>query len=298
METEIWPRLIAEAKRSGSQVAIVNGRLSEKSFRRYSKAGSFVRRVLAHIDLALMQGEKDAGRIRSLGIDAWKTRVTGNIKFDISKDSNESDLTEYFRKRFGVNGEKALVAAASTHEPEEKLIIDALGDAIGMKARLVVVPRHPHRFNDVANLLANCGHSFARRSANESEGDKSADIILLDSIGELRAIYPLADIVLVGGSFIPHGGQNILEPAAHAKAIITGPFTDNFADAVKLFLSRKALIQIPEASHIARLSEAFSDLLNNDELRRELGFNASAVIDSNRGACARTIELIFEITDG
>jgi 3-deoxy-D-manno-octulosonic-acid transferase len=296
METEIWPRLIYEAKRAGANVAMVNGRLSERSFRRYSKVLGFVGRTLGQVDLALMQGEKDAERIRALGIDVSKTHVTGNIKFDLSTAPADAALTEYFRSRFGIDGKKTLIVAASTHEPEEKLIIDSLSDAIGEKVQLVIVPRHPERFDAVAKLLSNSGRPFVRRSANGSDSDRSADIILIDSIGELRAMYPLADIVFVGGSLVPHGGQSVLEPAAAGKAMITGAFTHNFADAVRLLLREQALIQIADSSSVDQLAGAFSELLNDPERRNELGRNALAVIENNRGAAARTIELLSGIT--
>jgi len=298
METEIWPRLIHEAKRSGAHVAIVNGRLSERSYRRYSTVGGFVRRILYHIDLALMQGEKDAERIRSLGIDASKAHVTGNIKFDISPDANDSQLTEYFRQRFGIDGEKPLIVAASTHDPEEKWIVRSLDEIKPGSVRLVVVPRHPERFDEVARILADRGHTFVRRSDVGAEGDHTSDIILLDSVGELRAIYPLADVVFVGGSLIPHGGQSILEPAVAGKATVTGPFTHNFADAVKTFLDEQAIIQISDRhAAVDRLRDIFSELLEHPEQRNELGRNALAVIENNRGATARTIKLLSEIAD-
>ena len=298
METEIWPRLIFEAKRSDANLAIVNGRLSERSFRRYSKVGGFVRRVLKQIDIALMQGERDGERIRSLGFDASKTHITGNLKFDVSPDNDESSLTEYFRERFGINGEKPLIVAASTHDPEERILLEAILDSRkAHRPRTIFVPRHPERFDLVADILADSGFTFARRSDPPAIGDTEAEIILLDSIGELRAIYPLADIVFVGGSLIPHGGQSILEPAVAGKAIVTGPFTHNFAEAVRVFLDKQALIQIPSASPADHLVEAFSELLEDPERCLELGDNAFAVIESNRGATAQTIEFLSEIVD-
>lgn len=290
METEIWPRLIHEVKRSGARLAIVNGRLSERSFRRYSVVRSFIRRVLQNIDLALMQSPNDVERIESLGLEKPKTSVTENLKFDIEIETEATELTEYFRERFGINGEKLLVVAASTHELEEKWIVDSLDAIVGDLARLIVVPRHPERFNEVAWLLSKCGHTSVRRSRPATDSDRSADIILLDSIGELRGLYPLADIVFVGGSLVPHGGQSILEPAAAGKAIITGSYTHNFSDAVNVFLRNEALIQIPDASPVDHLSDAFSKLLKNEELRGELGRNAFLVMRTNRGATARTIE--------
>lgn len=288
METEIWPRLIFEAKRSGSKVAIVNGRLSQRSLERYSNIRTFVRSILNNVDLALMQSENDAQSIRSLGIESGKVKVTGNMKFDLSIGSGEDVVTYELRERFGFDGSKTLIIAASTHEPEEKWVLDAF-QKIDRPCRLLLAPRHPERFDQVATVISDCGLSMARRSDIPSDLDKSADVTLLDSIGDLRAVYPLGDIVFVGGSLIPHGGQSILEPALFGKAIITGPFTHNFADAVKIFLASRALIQIPGASPVTHLFHAFADLFANPELRQELGRNAHEVMVANRGAAAVTV---------
>ena len=288
METEIWPRLIFEAKRSGSKVAMVNGRLSQRSLERYSKFRAFVHSILNNIDLALMQSENDAERIRSLGIEAERSKVTGNMKFDLSIGSGENAITDELRERFGFDGSKPLIIAASTHEPEEKWVLDAF-QKIDRPCRLLLAPRHPERSDQVATLISDRGLSMARRSKLPSDFDKSADVILLDSIGELRAVYPFGDIVFVGGSLIPHGGQSILEPAVFGKAIITGPFMHNFADAVKIFLASRALIQISDASPETHLFDAFVDLFKNSELRQELGRNAHEVMIANRGAAAVTV---------
>jgi len=299
METEIWPRFIREAKLSGARVVIVNGRLSERSVRRYGIARSFVQRVLSDVDLALMQNEKDAERIVSLGIGPEKVRTIGNLKFDHAVEANEEALTEEFRKRFAIDGETPLIVAASTHEPEEEWILESL-DGID-HFRLLIAPRHPQRFDEVAKLLEKTGRTFVRRSQPATEADRDAKIILLDTIGELRAVYPLADIVFVGGSLIPHGGQSILEPATAGKAIITGPYTHNFKLIVKEFAERDALIQlrkVPNSSEYAeQLYEEFLDLLKNSNRRHELGSRAREAMISNQGATAKTVECLLTILD-
>jgi len=292
METEIWPRFIREAKTSGAKVAIVNGRLSEKSFRRYSKVRAFIFRVLGEVDQALMQGKYDADRIVALGLDQHKAAVTGNLKFDHSIEATESELTEEFRRRFGIDGKRPLIVAASTHEPEEQWILESL-DGIGEDYRLLIAPRHPDRFEGVSKLLESRNQQYVRRSNSLSGADHNADVILFDSIGELRSIFPLADIVFMGGSLIPHGGQSILEPAAAGKAIITGPYTHNFETVVKEFTAHHALIQTPEVprdfQNPERLCEEFLALLSNPTLRQTLGENAKSVIETNRGATDKTI---------
>lgn len=299
METEIWPRFIRETKQSGAKVAIVNGRLSERSFRRYSKVRTFLKRVLADIDRALMQGEADANRLISLGISADKTAVTGNLKFDQPLEINNNNLTEYFRNRFGIDGKHPVIVVASTHHPEERAILESILDnRVKYMPRIIFAPRHPERFDLVADILIDTGSTFARRSGPEDARDKDAEIILLDSIGELRSVYPLADIVFVGGSLIPHGGQSVLEPAAAGKAIVTGPHTHNFSDAVSEFLANDAIIQLPELPIEEIESEMFktlSNLLADADCRTELGRNAAAVIKANRGATEKTVELLTRL---
>jgi 3-deoxy-D-manno-octulosonic-acid transferase len=288
-ETEIWFNFIRRASEEKIRLAIVNGRLSERSFRRYSRAKTLMKRVLGYLDLALMQGDADAHRLLALGASEDEVKVTGNIKFDTDVES-ETDLTVELRKRFGFGGDVALILAASTHSPEEQALLDAVGeiDAVA-RPRLMLVPRHPERFNEVASVVSRSGRSLARRSEPPSPKDATAEVILLDSIGELRSAYPLADVVFVGGSLIPHGGQSIFEPAAAGKAIVTGPYTANFDAGVKEFLSRDALIQLPDAT-TASLAAALSELLADPEQRNSLGENALAVMSANRGAVDRTID--------
>ena len=310
METEIWPRFIREAKLSGARVSIVNGRLSERSASRYSLIRPFISRVLADIDLALMQGSSDANRLISLGLQSSKAHITGNLKFDLGLADAEHRITDELRDRFALDGTRPLVVAASTHEPEESYALEAFCSAAvnaDPTPRLLIAPRHPERFDSVARLVDQFrtdpanewrDYTFTRRSREASDADKDTDVILLDTVGELRAVYPLADIVFVGGSLIPHGGQSILEPAAAGKAIITGPHTHNFTDAVKVFLANQALIQLPESRDeiiVDNLFDAISDLLEDEDRRRELGRNALSVMTANRGATRNTIEQLSRL---
>ncbi len=298
METELWFNFIREAGKSGAVVAVVNGRLSEKSFRRYSYIKKFMRRVLNRVDLALMQTPADAKRLTQLGIRANKVKITGNIKFDQPFENDA--LTEVFRKRFAVSADDApLIIAASTHAPEERLILEAFKKVWKSEPeklpRLLIAPRHPERFAEIAEQIEKTGYNWVRRSEIESGRDAAAEIILFDSIGELRTIYPLAEIVFVGGSLIPHGGQSVLEPAACGKAIVTGFYTANFAAAVAEFKSKDALVQLPEISErdvSEKLSQVFQNLLRDAERRETLAANALAVMRENRGATAKTIEYL------
>lgn len=295
VETEIWFNFLREANKSGAKTAIVNGRLSERSFKRYSYIKKFIRRVLSYVDLALMQGNADAKRLMSLGAHPTKVKVTGNIKFDQSFET--SGLTGLLQLRFALTDDAPLIVAASTHAPEEKWILEAFKmlwkDSLEKLPRLLIVPRHPERFDEVAEIIEKTGFEWVRRSAIESEKDKRAEIILLDSIGELRAVYPLADIVFVGGSLIKHGGQSVLEPAAAGKAVVTGFYTMNFTAAVREFLEQNALIQLPatnERSIADDLARVFTELLKDSEKRAALSKNALEVMQKNRGATAKTIE--------
>lgn len=298
METEIWFNFVREAGKFGAKVVVVNGRLSEKSANRYALIPKTMQRVLHYFDLVLMQGQKDANRLVNLGIRSPKVKVTGNIKFDQATNDAESDLTEEFRERFAVSKDAPLIVAASTHAPEESLILDALKSVCKNSAteklpRLLIAPRHPERFSEVAQIIKSTGFDWARRGEEPSTRDKNAEIILLDSIGELRAIYPLAEIVFVGGSLIPHGGQNVLEPAAARKAIVSGFYTMNFEAIVKEFLSQNALIQLPKLAEkdvSAKLAETFAELINHSERRDKLAANAFQVLQSNRGATDKTVE--------
>lgn len=296
METELWFNFLREARRSEIKIALVNGRLSEKSFKNYKRIRGFVRRALANLDLALMSSASDAERLIELGCAAEKTFVTGNIKFDL--ETGKSDLTETLRRRFAIDETSPLIVAASTHAPEERWIIESyriLRDKFPAEnaPRLLIAPRHPERFAEVAELMQNSGFRFARRSASTSVSDIDADLILLDTIGELRAVYELADVVFVGGSLIPHGGQNVLEPAAAKKAIVTGFYTMNFADIIKTLSAKEAIVELPELEENeipVNLESIFYELLSNNVKRKALAENAFAVLRENRGACAKTIE--------
>jgi 3-deoxy-D-manno-octulosonic-acid transferase len=314
METELWPRFFRECRRRGVPVALVNGRISEKSFARYKLIRPFIRRVLADLSLAAAQSEGDAARLVGLGLGPERARVTGNVKFDIEEAAGDP-LTEELRGRFAVSKERPLVAAASTHAPEEVVVLEAFklasdpnagaadADRTGSvtdsgargRPRLLIAPRHPERFAAVAALIEASGLSWARRSDEPREGDAACDVILLDSIGELRTVYPLAEVVFVGGSIAHVGGHNVLEPALSACAVVTGAHTSNFKAIVAALLEQRALVQLPDADEGEAprvLAQALRELLGDETKRRRTGERARAVLEQNRGATARTVELL------
>jgi 3-deoxy-D-manno-octulosonic-acid transferase len=300
METEIWPRFIREAKRSGARIAIVNGRLSQRSFKRYSLVRSFVSRVLGGVDLALMQEATDAEKIQTLGMQIERVHVTGNLKFDNRQDEAASGITNAIGSRFGLTEGLPLIVAASTHDPEERIVIESLKSLLRARARLMIAPRHPERFAEVGELMTRTGIPFVRRTDQPRADDKRTPMILLDSIGELRAVFPFASIVFVGGSLIPHGGQSILEPAASGTAIVTGPYTANFTAAVGEFLAANALIQLTESDDPAAiLRNTFEQLLDDSEYRLRLASNASAVIERHGSAAtSKTLGLLVPLIEG
>jgi 3-deoxy-D-manno-octulosonic-acid transferase len=304
METELWPRFLLECRRTGVPVALVNGRISEKSFRGYRRLGRFIKSVTGALTLALMQTEADAERIRGLGLAPERTRVSGNIKFDAdTEDASAGVITNQLRERFAFdNDARPLIVAASTHAPEEAILLHAFRQTCAAfdgderkRPRLLIAPRHPERFNEVAALLESSGLSWARRSSSPKADDAACEVVLLDSIGELRGAYPLAALVFVGGSIAPTGGHNVLEPAAAARCIITGAHTFNFSSIIRDFLAQDALIQLPalnEAHAPAALAQTFLELLNADARRDRTGRRARAALERNRGATDKTIALL------
>jgi 3-deoxy-D-manno-octulosonic-acid transferase len=302
METELWPNFLRECRRRHVPTAIVNGRLSERSFRRYQLVRRFIKRIVNDLDLALMQTESDAQRMRGLGLVPERVFVSGNVKFDIGDDAGEQALTAEIRERFHLGDERPLIVAASTHSHEERIILEAFKQLRSTTdndhLRLLIAPRHPERFAEVASLMESSGLLWARRSNAHGERDSLCDVLLLDSIGELRAVYPLASIVFIGGSLTPTGGHNILEPAAAGACTVTGAHTFNFKAIVEAFLEADALVQLPALAleeATSSLSNVLRELLENNERRQALGENARAVLKKNRGATARTIKLLAPI---
>lgn len=302
METELWPNFLRECSRRNIQTAVVNGRLSNRSFRRFRLVPHFVSRVLGDLDLALMQTETDAERMRALGISHERVKVTGNMKFDMDIDAGVHARTEEFRRRFGFGNGRPLIVAASTHDPEERIAIDAYKElriqSVTGSPRLLIAPRHPERFIQTASLLRDSGLKWAQRSDSPKTTDASCDAILLDSIGELRAAYPLADIVFVGGSIAPSGGHNVLEPIVAGKCVVTGAHTSNFAAIMNTFVEAKALVQLPPVSEeeaSSALAAVFKELLANDDMRDTLASRARGLVEQNRGATEYTIDLLEKL---
>ncbi len=297
METELWPHLLRECHRSAIPVALANGRISSTSFRRYRLIRPFISSVLNDLTIALMQSEADAKRLNQLGFPAEQIRITGNLKFDSAATDSNNELTRSLRERFALDGKVPLLVAASTHDPEEKLIVEAF-KKLKFAARLVIAPRKPERFDSVAHLLRTSQLIWVRRTEAASKRDNHCDVILLDTIGELRAVYQLSDVAFVGGSIAQHGGHNVIEPAAAGACVITGPHTENFDTIMKVFLDDNALIQMRIASADAiaeQLAGIFRTLVTDEDLRRQFAGRATLVCMKNRGATTRSIRELVNV---
>lgn len=303
METELWPNLLRECHRRSIAVALMNGRISEKSFRRYRLVRSFISRILKHISVAAMQSERDAIRIRDLGLASEHIVLTGNLKFDSTSTIDDSATATALRERFGLNADQRLIVAASTHAPEEHIVLEAfrqIRQPAEGRVRLLIAPRHPERFPEVAELIEAAGFPWARRSAASNNLDADCAIILLDSIGELRAVLSLADMAFIGGSITPHGGHNVLEPAAYGVCVVTGAHTSNFEAITRALLAERALVQLTDVSFAdapEELAAVFNELLQDKSRRREIGQRAKAVCEQNRGATERSIAIIRRLLE-
>jgi 3-deoxy-D-manno-octulosonic-acid transferase len=295
MESELWLNFLSECEARGIPVIVANGRVSDRSFARSRKFGFFVRRLYGLVTRFAMQSGLDAERAIGLGAPAERVAVAGNLKFEIG-GVNDSPKILDTAKIFALDS-APLVIAGSTTEGEEEMVLAAFEglrkeDVFG-RVRLLIAPRHPERFDAVARALKSSRLRVTRRSS--PEGDCGADVILLDTVGELAALYRFASAVFVGGSLVPRGGHNVLEPALYAKPIIVGPHMENFREIASEFLRRGALLQLRGADHHAltsELREAFARLLSDKDYAETLGSNARRAIDENRGAAARTVEII------
>src|SRR5262245_25300753 len=298
MESELWLNFLSECEARRIPVIVANGRISDRSFERSRRFGFFARRLYCLITSFAMQSRLDAERAMALGAPAERVAVSGNLKFEIG-DLDDSPKVIEAAKTFALDS-APLIIAGSTTEGEEEIVLAAfegLRKVSGFeRVRLLIAPRRPERFDAVARLLKSSRLRLARRSSPEGNCD-SADVILLDTVGELASLYRFASVVFVGGSLVPNGGHNILEPALHAKPIIVGPHMENFRESAREFLRRGALIQIRGAglnALTAELQGAFANLLSDQDRAETLGSNARRAIDENRGAAARTVEIIAE----
>jgi 3-deoxy-D-manno-octulosonic-acid transferase len=300
VETELWPNLLRAAQEAGARVVIVNARMSRRSLRGYRLARPFVRRVLANVDAIYAQTEEDAERFRQIGAQPERVRMVGNLKFD-AQPPQLGEFARALRAALRQAQRGPVLVAASTMPGEEPLVLQAwdLIQARYPKALLILAPRHPARFEEVSQDLARAQRGFARRTTLQMEEKAllrqlaSTAILFLDTIGELAGIFELADMVFIGGSLVPTGGHNLLEPAYWSKVIAFGPHMENFRDIAKLFLDAGAAIEISNPEELAHATW----LLENKEARERLGASARQVLEQNSGATARTIDGLRKYLD-
>jgi 3-deoxy-D-manno-octulosonic-acid transferase len=305
VETEIWPNFLREAHRAGVPMIFANGRISDRSFRRHErllKLGGFVvrgfyRKVLANANLFLMQSESDAARVKALGAPADRVVVTGNLKYD-SQLPPVKPIEEWLANVAARKNRRPLIVAGSVTAGEEPLVLIAFGVLQGQmpNALLVLAPRKPDRFDAAAQHIEESQREYLRRSA-VNLGHAGADdaltsavsVLLLDSIGELAGLYRLADAVFVGGSLVPAGGHNILEPAGFGKPPVFGPSMENFQDVASTFLSRGAARQVHSPED---LGVAWIEMVQDRDGTSRMGDLARKLMDENRGATERTLQRV------
>jgi len=284
-ETEFWPNFLHWTRRSGARIAIVNARISDKSWPGYRRFRGLLKRVLQEVDLFLTQTEEDRRRLIDIGAPAERVAVSGNLKFD-SPPPSPTAIVASLGAAFAKSGSTPVLVCGSTVEGEEPLVLQAFVNILASYPRAVMVlaPRHPERFAEVAALLNDLGLQFWKRSLWSGE-PIAGGVLLLDTIGELSSLYGLADVAFVGGSLVPKGGHNIIEPAQHGVPIVVGNHTENFRDIVGLFQSRDAVRVVGPAEFPLVLME----LISNPAERAALGKRAAETLQSQTGATERTL---------
>ena len=290
METELWPNLYRQCERRGVPLLLVSARLSAKSVSRYRHFGSLMRGIFSATSAVAAQTAVDAERFAAIGAPKDKISVGGNIKFDLELGAGTADAGRALRDFFGSS--RPVWIAGSTHAGEEAEVLAAHAQ-LPPDALLLLVPRHPNRFEEVAKLLSASGLSFVRRSGGAAP-DGGVRVVLVDSVGELAALYAAADVAFVGGSLVPIGGHNLLEPAALGLPVLTGPFTANGREIAQLLLTQGAALQVADARG---LGDAVRRLLADPEERRRMGAIGRQIVESNRGSVARLLALIEPLLD-
>lgn len=287
VETEIWPNLYYFCQRAEIPLVIANARLSHRSFVGYMKIRALIKHTLSAVDKVLVQTKDDGERFLGLGLDKNKCSVTGSLKFDVLMDEAQRMAGISLRERWG---DRPVWIVASTHEGEDEICLDAL--KIVKKtfndAMLILVPRHPERFDKVALSCVNAGFSVNRRSQNIDDMS-GVDVYLADTMGEMSLLYATSDVAVVAGSFITRGGHNVLEPIALNIPVITGPYGENFLEINRLLVDAEGMIQL---NTVDELATQVIRLLGDSALRQNYTLNARGVLEKNQGAVDKHIEFI------
>ena len=292
-ETEFWPNFLRLAHSGGVRVAVVNARISDRSLPGYRRFRRILKRVLLNVDLFLAQTAEDASRLSDIGAPGDRVQVSGNLKFDVSAP-DPPPIVGSLRSNFQQTGARPVVVCGSTVEGEEGLLLRAFENVLASHPRAVMIlaPRRPERFGEVAQLLEQLGIRFWRRSLWSGDAI-AAGVFLVDTIGELASLYALADVAFVGGSLVPHGGHNIIEPAQHGVAIMVGNHTENFRDIVAMFESRNGVRVVGAAEFPLVLM----DLLSNEGERIALGRRGAETLRSQMGATEKTLRALEQLLE-
>lgn len=292
-ELEFWPGFLTICRRQGIRTAVINARMSDRSYRGYSRIHWLIEPLVRSFSVVAVQSREYADRLISLGARPHATVITGSIKFDGVNTDRSNSETQHLRDLFGIQHSDTVLIAGSTQDPEEQMALSAWQQlrASNRALRLIVVPRHPERFDTVASQLAQDGSNVIRRSTLSGGGDEidSDAVILLDTIGELSACWGLADIAFVGGSFGRRGGQNMLEPAAYGAAVLFGPNTWNFRDIVRLLLQENGALEIKRPQDF---QSTLQHLLSHPQEMEALGERSRQLVLRQQGAVRHTIQLL------
>jgi 3-deoxy-D-manno-octulosonic-acid transferase len=291
-EGELWPNFLRAAQRHGVRVAVINARLSPRSCRNYGRLRRLVRPLFAHLDLVAAQTEEYADHYAALGVRSERIHVTGSVKFDGVVNDPRNPQTQVLRSLFAIRADDPVWIAGSTQAPEEEIVLDIFGRLRIMHSalRLIVVPRQRERFAEVAAILARSGMPFVRRSQLRQPLEDRKAVILVDTIGELGAIWGLADVAFVGGSLDGRrGGQNMIEPAAYGAAVVFGPHVWNFREIAARLLQGGAALQVRNASELETVT---GRLLRDLENRDRLGEAARCLVLAEQGATERTLDCL------
>ncbi len=292
-ETEFWANFLRVAQVSGARVAVVNARISDRSWPGYRRFRPILKKVLQSVDLFLAQTAEDASRLRDIGAPAERVEVSGNLKFDVAVPDPPA-IVASLRSSLKQGSARPVVVCGSTVEGEEGLLLWAFENVLASQphAVMILAPRRPERFADVAQLLEQMGIRFWRRSLWSGDAI-SGGVFLVDTIGELASLYALADVAFVGGSLVPRGGHNIIEPAQHGVAIMVGNHTENFRDIVSLFQSQDAVRVVGPAEFPLVLM----DLLSHEAERIALGRRGAETLRSQMGATEKTLRALERLLD-
>ena len=288
VETEIWPNLVHACHERGIPVAVVNGRLSAASLSRYRWLGQWWRSVIGQVSVICARTPREAARFRALGVPAGRVFATGNLKADAAVLASPVETRQALAEVLGVGADDELLVAGCTMPGEEDLVLKAFGKTHKARPgiRLLLAPRHPERFDQVAAAVTASGWQCRRRSSGGPDG---AEVLLLDTIGELPVAYGLGIASFVGGSMVPTGGHNLLEPAVYGQPVLFGPHMENFAALAEEFLQADAATVVSDADELA---DAWMRLLSDDEQRDEMGSRARKVAFRDANAGRRTARVL------